>query len=493
MENTKATIDELRKILAYITKGYKVPKVIHDVIFKIAKYEVEEKRKVVLIKRDPNIHKGRIQAVYVNVIEGEAMSLHPATVGGYGADFDGDTMAVFVPITKEAQEEAKKKMVSAVASDSINSPNFKLSNEMLTGLFTLTHSDLGNSPKLIRTIEEIDKMHPGTRVKIQFRGAERTTTVGRIIFNSKLPVGHVFIDEPVNKKVINGIMSKIIEKSRGEYAATIDAVMRLGFESATKYPRSLSIDMFHIPANLMKLKEKLNQEKDTMKQQEIITQMEKELVEHLKVKVPELYDMLVSGAAKGAGQLRQVMVAKGLFSDAEGNILPVVARSMNEGYRTDDYFNAAGGSRKGIINRVHTTAAGGYAYRKMVYVMGNIEANPENRDCETRLFFKVKLTPELYKRMGGRYVQEKFGGPIIPVTKDMIGKVISLRSPVFCRSLKVCATCYGQLLEQINSTAIGIIAAQECASLSEKIMKCSVGSVQINNELYSLEDLWEEY
>ena len=78
------------------------------------------------------------------------MSLHPATVGGYGADFDGDTMAVFVPITKEAQEEAKKKMVSAVASDSINSPNFKLSNEMLTGLFTLTHSDLGNSPKLIR-------------------------------------------------------------------------------------------------------------------------------------------------------------------------------------------------------------------------------------------------------------------------------------------------------------------------------------------------------
>lgn len=91
MENTKATIDELRKILAYITKGYKVPKVIHDVIFKIAKYEVEEKRKVVLIKRDPNIHKGRIQAVYVNVIEGEAMTIHPSTVGGYGADFDGDS------------------------------------------------------------------------------------------------------------------------------------------------------------------------------------------------------------------------------------------------------------------------------------------------------------------------------------------------------------------------------------------------------------------
>lgn len=470
MEN-KATIDELRKILSYIHKGYKVPPVVYDVILRVAKFEIEEKKKVVLIKRDPNIHKARIQAVYVKVIEGEAMDIHPATVGGFGADFDGDTMSVFVPVSKEAQAEAKKKMVTAVASDTINSPNFKLTNEMLTGLFTLTNSDDKNPPKIVKSEAEIESLMPGVRVTYTYKGQTRTTTAGRFVFNFNLPKWYEFVDTPVNKKVIGGVFSIIISKSRSEYADTIDKMMKLAFESATKYPRSLSLDMLHIPDNLMKLKVDLGIEKDHMKQQEIINKMEKELVEHLKINVPELYDMLASGASKGTGQLRQVMIAKGLFSDPEGNILPVVTRAMNEGYSPDDYFNAAGGARKGIINRVHTTAHGGYAYRKMVYVMGNIEANPRNRDCETRMFFRIKLTPELFKRMPGRYVQEKFGGPLVPVTKDMIGKVISLRSPVFCKSGKICATCYGKLLEQINSKNVGIIAAQECTSLSEKIMK----------------------
>jgi len=95
MEN-KATIDEIRKILSYISKGYKVPRIVYDVVFKIAKFEIEEKKKVVLIKRDPDIHKNRIQAVYVKIIEGNAMDIHPATVSGYGADFDGDCLYSYV-------------------------------------------------------------------------------------------------------------------------------------------------------------------------------------------------------------------------------------------------------------------------------------------------------------------------------------------------------------------------------------------------------------
>ncbi len=467
----KATIDELRKILSYLHRGYELPKVIYDVIFKVAKIEIEEKKKVVLIKRDPDVHKRRIQGMYVKVIEGAAMDIHPAVVGGFGADFDGDTMSVFVPLSKEAQNEAKTKMVSAVSSDSINSPNFHLTNEMLTGLYTLTSMNKNNSPKNVKNIEEIYQLHPSTVVRFNYKRKLVTTTAGRFVFNDKLPDWYEFVDNSIDKKTVNKILSKIISKSKSEYAETIDKIMKLAFESATKYPRSLSMEMFSIPPNIMKLKEKLASEKEVMKQQDIIIKMEEEMVKHLKQNVPHLYDMLASGASKGAGQIRQVMIAKGLFSDASGNILPVVARSMNEGYSPNDYFNAAGGARKGVINRVHTTAHGGYAYRKMVYALSNIEANPANRDCETRMFFKIKLTPDLFKRMPGRYVQERFGGPLIPVTEDMIGKVISLRSPVFCKSLKICSLCYGQLLSQNQSRYVGIIAAQECASLSEKIMK----------------------
>jgi len=470
MEN-QATIDELRKILFYISKGYKLPKIIHDVIFRVAKYEIEEKKKVVLIKRDPNIHSGRIQAVYVRIIEGEAMDIHPATVGGFGADFDGDTMSVFVPLSKEAQTEAKTKMVRAISNSSINSPNFNLTNEMLIGLFTLTHENANNPPKIVKSMEEIVVLHPGIVVTFKFKGESRTTTAGRFVFNSKLPPWYSFIDEPIKKKNLGIMFTEIVSRSKSDYAVTIDAVMKLAFEIATKYPRSISLDMLRIPPQLMKLKEKLAKEKDMMVQQEIIDDMTSEMIKHLQAHVPELYDILESGASKGYGQLRQLMIAKGLFSDAEGNILPVVARSMNEGYRPGEYFNAAGGARKGIVNRVHTTAHGGYAYRKMVYVMGNAQANPTNKDCETRLTMKIKLTPDLFRRMKGRYVQDTFGGPFIPVDKSMIGKVINLRSPMFCRSLKICRTCYGQLIDQVDSRNVGLIAAQECTSLSEKIMK----------------------
>ncbi len=90
--NVRSNIDELRKTLSYLSKGYKVPKIIYDVIFDVAKREIEDKRRVVLIKRDPNVHKGRIQSVYAKIIDGETINVHPSIVGGFGADFDGDSV-----------------------------------------------------------------------------------------------------------------------------------------------------------------------------------------------------------------------------------------------------------------------------------------------------------------------------------------------------------------------------------------------------------------
>jgi hypothetical protein len=99
--NVKSNIDELRKTLSYLSKGYKVPKIIYDVIFDIAKREIEDKRRVVLIKRDPDVHKGRIQSVYAKIIDGETINVHPSIVGGFGADFDGDSVDCYVNTYKK--------------------------------------------------------------------------------------------------------------------------------------------------------------------------------------------------------------------------------------------------------------------------------------------------------------------------------------------------------------------------------------------------------
>ena len=383
-----------------------------------------------------------------------------------------DTMSVFVPMSKEAQKEAREKMLSINSAEGLGSVSFNLTNECLTGLFTLTSEKNNNRPLRPKSIEEIEKLHPGDIVTYNFKGKTITTTAGKIMFNSVLPDFFDFLDIEVTKKSVGKIFIAIAKHgTANDYAKTIDSMMKIGFRTATLYPRSFSIDMLEMPASIMKLKDELRKEKDILKQQEIIDKMTSLLKEHIKKNNKDLYQQIESGAAKGIGQLRQLLVCKGILSDPQGNILPAIASSIGEGYQPEEYFEASAAARAGLISTAKLTAYGGYTYRKMVYVMNNMEADIKNVDCGTRKMLKIKLTKDLYSRMQGRYVQEEFGKPIVPISEDMIGDVISLRSPIYCKSLKVCRTCYGDLMKQLKSKHIGLIAAQEVASLSEKIMK----------------------
>jgi len=488
-----ATIDELKKILLYIHKGHKVPKIIYDTVFEVAKREVEDKNKVVLIKRDPNIERNRIQAAYVKIIEGEAMDIHPSTISGFGADFDGDAMAVYAPISEEAQKEAKSRMISAVKNRTINSPNFEMDGECVIGLFVMTYEDHGGQYKKVGSMEDIKKHHVGTR--IEFKG--KKSTAGRFIFNEELPPYIDFIDWAMDKGKLEDLLSDIINKSHSDFARTVDNLTKTGFLYATLFPRSFDLETLEIPDSLKKLKKKLGEEKSIAVQQDIIDEMEDVLRDYLKENKQELFEIVESGASKGYNSLRQVMVCKGLISDNMGNVLPPITKSLNEGFTTEDYFNASKGSRHGIANRAHNTAYGGYAYRKAIFAVGNAEADINNGNCGTKRTFDIKLSKDLFKRMKGRYIQEN--GKIKPITEDMIGKVIPIRSPIYCQSRQICRTCYGELIKQVNTKHVGIVAAQEVASLSEKIMKLfhtggavEIKRVDIVHELLRNHDISEE-
>lgn len=484
----KISIDEVRKVLYFIMRGYEVPDIIYKVVREVAKREVEDKKRVVIIKRDPNIHRDRIQAAYVKIVDGETIEIHPGMVGGFGADFDGDQMAIFAPLSKQAQEEAKKKMLTIYTSNSLNSSNYRFTNEMLMGFYAVTSEVSNNSPINISDPEELKKLHPATIVKYNHpKKGVMVLSAGRLMFNLCLPDWYPVVDTVVNKKVVNEILSKILDKDPESFSSTFDKLQVFGFLSATKYPKTISLDLLSdLPKELYVLKEMLIKEKSLEKQMEIISKMESILKEHLKKNVPTLYAFIESGAAKGIGQLRQIMVAKGLFTDPKGNILPPVARSMNEGYSPEEYFRASSGARKGIINRVKVTSKGGYLYRKMIYVMASTIANKNRKDCDTKMFLKIKLTPEMFKKLKGRYVQERYGGKIQEVNEGMIGKMISLRSPVYCKTYDICSLCYGKLLEQLNTNNVGLIAAQECTSLSEKIMKAFHTGGAVSFEVFNI-------
>ena len=123
--NVRATIDELKKMLLYITKGYKVPKIVYDVIMRIAKLEIEGNHKVVLIKRDPDVEGRRMQAAFVKIIEGETLELYPAQVSGFGADFDGDSVKCDIKIYK--RDLNTNELVSNIINieDFLNHVNYK--------------------------------------------------------------------------------------------------------------------------------------------------------------------------------------------------------------------------------------------------------------------------------------------------------------------------------------------------------------------------------
>ena len=319
-----------------------------------------------------------------------------------------DSMNVYVPISKEAQQEAKDRMIVATSNESIGKPNFSITNEMLLGLYYISTIDNGGiytDSKVELTnitddqFKNILKVDPGKRILITYKGKKIETTVGKLILNYCLPKDYdLFWNGPANKKTIQQVLERTLSIGKNDYARTVDLFMRMGFYFSTKYPQTVSLDMLKIPKKIEEEKSKLETIKDLKDQDALIKKLEKDMVDHLDKDVPDLSNMIKSGAAKSKSQIRQILVCKGLVEDPEGNILPPITSSFTDGYKPKEYFNAAAGARTGIIGRALGTASGGYEYRKVIYVVGNVKCNKELLDCGTKNTLDIKLTEELFSR-----------------------------------------------------------------------------------------------
>lgn len=411
-----------------------------------------------------------------------------------------DSMGILVPLSEESQKECKEKMVTATSNFGIDSQNYKIANEMVIGLYAITTMDNGG----IYQTENIDVkklnedsltrlkvVNPGKRVRVYFKGKQIETTIGKVIFNAILPPYIEYINEPANSKIINKYLVEILSVNKNDYGQTIQNLMKYGFYFSTIYPKTISLRMLQPSKEIEKLKEKLGKEQNLEKQLEIINQIKLELGNNLKENYPDLYDLVYSGASKGMSQVNQIAGAKGVTSGINGEALKPVTHSFSDGMSVEEYFHLGVPSRNGVIAKALGTATGGYEYRKSIYLCGDIKANINVVDCGTLNTLNIKLTKELFKRLSGRYVLSGNNKPV-PINETMIGNMIKLRSPVFCQNWKICRTCYGDLLFQLNSENIGIIAAQSVLSLSERFMKCSCGTFVHENQIWAFEDLFDE-
>jgi DNA-directed RNA polymerase beta' subunit len=447
------SVDSLRNVFKAIHNGDKIPPSLEKMIFEAA--EVVSMNRAVIAKRDPVLHAKSVRAFKPKIVTGNTLKLSTLQVGGFNADFDGDTMAVYHPITDESQAELKTKMMRTVTGEDSNSVTYEISKEMCAGIYIIMKDVARPDSPISVTDKSLDTAND-PYIPVVYR--KRRTTMGRAIINSAFPPDFPFIEKPMTKKDLNLMIPKIISKYGEEQAIeTYSKLKDIGFKFATLMSPTFTIDDVEIPDDLKDLKERLKNA-TTEEADAIIKQAEKRLKEHLKN--TGIYDLVESGAGKGWGQPRQILFAKGLIADPQGKVQPPVAGSYTEGLTNTEYFEASAGSRTGIIDRVLNTADTGYFSRQLAYVLNSVEIDRTLKDCKVTKYLNARLTNDLIERMWGRYILKN--GKIVEfeASEHKAGDVIKLRTPIYCQSKKICHTCYGRILERHRSPYAGIIASQ---------------------------------
>ncbi len=482
------------------------------------------KTRRVLLNRAPTLHRLGIQAFRPRLVEGKAIQLHPLACAAFNADFDGDQMAVHLPLTEEAKWEAENLMASEknILKPATGSPVATPQQDIALGVYYLTkyaEDDTEEVKKIFSNIMEAKFAYKSRiislkeRIKVRFddlskfeegEGPIIETSIGRILLNEMLPEKLPFYNEAITKKRTSAIIQLLLELYGQEKTAhTLDAIKSLGFKYVTKSGYSLGMNDFGRveekeailkkgDEDVLKVQEQYEQgfltdsERHT-KVIEIWTQVKEDVVGFNKEgldKDGSVFAMIDSGARGSWGQLGQVIGMKGLVASPSGEIIELpVKGNFKEGFEVLEFFISSHGTRKGLSDTALRTANAGYLTRRLVDVSQDVVISEEDCGTEDGVVMTIEnsedLGQKLADRVMGRYAHEtvKDGRKIIVKEGEIITQEISreiakrnldnipVRTVRRCALPKgICIKCYGYDLSS-NSVAkpglaAGIMAAQ---------------------------------
>ncbi len=485
-------------------------KIVYDILEKVIENHP------IILNRAPTLHKLGMQAFYVQLVEGNAIRLHPCVCSGYNADFDGDQMAVHLPLTKEAQDECRDKMfaVHNLLKPSNGEPITIPNKEMATGLFYYTSIDPKESlfPSIFAdSIEahyafQIGKLNLRQPMKVRLQIKNKTqiiqTTIGRIIFNEIIPEKLQFINEQINAKKIKEIITfSINQEDKERIAKLIDDVKNLGFVAATQSGLSVAVSDCHMIVEKDQIIGEANKKVEQIQNDFLdgfITLEEKKrstfdvwikTTENVAEKTWNSYDeenavkiMINSGGTRASkDQVKQLAAMRGLVVDPLGNIVEMPTKSnFRQGLSIFEYVTSARGSRKGLTDSAIKTADAGYLTRRLCDVSHDLIIRLD--DCGTKEGIEIskgERSESFIARIASRFLAEdvKIKKQILFKAGELINenkakqiwladvKSVKVRSPLTCEAKKgLCAKCYGwdfSTREVVEiGTPVGIIAAQ---------------------------------
>jgi DNA-directed RNA polymerase subunit beta' len=473
----------------------------------------------VLLNRAPTLHKLGIQAFYPILVEGNAIQIHPCICAGFNADFDGDQMAVHIPLGKVAKKEAdnlmtpKNNLLKPADGSPITIPN----KEMALGCYYLTMVD--NSQQASSTVycsedEALLAYQTGklklrqpvlVRLEIQDKSKLIETTVGRIMLNSLFPPQFRFINTLVTLNEIKDIIRRAIATlTEQETTKLIDSLKDIGFYGATRSGLSIAVSDNKIIPEKDELIRKANQRAEEVQEnfkQGLITEEEKrrltnevwmETTDEIAGRTWDSFEDLNAvkvsidsgGTRASRDQVKQLAAMRGLVVDPLGKIVELPTKSnFREGLSVFEYVTSARGSRKGLTDSALKTADAGYLTRRLVDVAHDVIIREENCKTEESITIKNEAPREksFFTRILGRVAAKKIIHPKTRktlVNKDKIideeklesikkAKIdsIEVRSPLTCETrYGLCQQCYGwdfsnRKLVEVG-TPVGVIAAQ---------------------------------
>src|SRR2546426_899365 len=464
----------------------------------------------VLLNRAPTLHRLGIQAFEPILVEGKAIEIHPLVCTAFNADFDGDQMAVHVPLSMEAQLEAQVLMLSSnnILSPANGAPLSVPTQDMVLGIYYLTKERLGTperpvrgegrlfpDPEEVRIAYDNEDVDLQARIRLRWSGEVLETTVGRTLFNGVVPEPLRFVNQELKKKEITALVGRCYNLLGNEVTvAFLDELKDVGFRYATLSGLSIGIDDMHIPSSkerhIASAREQVN-EVEQQYQDGVITNGERynkvvdiwahvteliseEMFRELEAgeqggEVKPIYMMADSGARGSEQQIRQPAGMRGLMAQPSGEIIEApVASKFPRGLTVLEYFTSTHGARKGLADTALKTADSGYLTRRLVDVSQDVIVS--EYDCGTVKY--IEATPlveggdiiqSLKDRVVGRIAAEDVRDPlsgdmIVQVNQEMTEELaqkieeagierVRIRSTLACDTKRgICVMCYGRNL-----------------------------------------------
>ncbi len=472
----------------------------------------------VLLNRAPTLHRLGIQAFEPVLVEGRALKLHPLSCTAYNADFDGDQMAVHVPLSTEAQAEARILMLAAnnILNPKDGRPVTVPTQDMVLGSYYLTivRDEAKGTGKMFCSIAEALLAYDAKVVNLQAlikvrmdSGELIETTVGRIIFNRPIPKDVGFVNEVVGKKQLGNIVDRCFRKyGASETAKMLDGIKSQGYKYSTQAGISIGYTDMVIPKekdDLLEAADKEINRIETKFRRGLITDDERyQLVINVWTRCTDdigaallsnldkfnpINMMATSGARGNNQQIRQLAGMRGLMADPSGKTIEMpIKANFREGLTVLEYFISSHGARKGLADTALRTADSGYLTRRLVDVAQDVIVR--EIDCGTEEGLEVhaimtgsEAIEPLWERIAGRVVINDVvhpeTGEILAHHNDYISddlakeiqdagvSVVKIRSALTCRSRHgVCTHCYGRNLATGQlvdvGEAVGTVAAQ---------------------------------